>query len=268
MVTKMAVKDLRVSKPASGEGMEELTESIRQTGVQMPIVATSVGLVIDGRRRLKAAAALGLKTVPVFVSNDYDEVMAQAAKNREHGECFLPKDHYRCYEFYQDTYPVMTARRDKMRGLPPNERGKNPLTPARTLIRHALGLSDQDIQAAIQFVRIGADPTHPNHEYGRQILARMDDGMRGSAASGTLRRFRRRDDPRNIANADEQRVIIENALINMATACEALSRVEHLSPKLELSELEKWRGATSPIKGQIQKITNSIKRMIEEKNYE
>lgn len=269
MVTKMAVKDLHVSAPAKGDGMEELTDSIKRTGIKMPLVVNSLGLVIDGVRRFEAATTLGLKNVPVLVSNNYDEIMTQARLNREHGECFLTKDHYRVHQMYRDTLDIMISRRDQVRRLPNFKRAVHTnLVSSRKMLRLALGMADSDIQAAIQFVRLASDPTHPDHKYAQFILARMDEGMRGSSASNMLRDFRLRDDPRNIISADEQTTIIENALVSMATACEALARMEHLNPKLSMANLRRWGAALSPIKGRIQVTGNRIKSLIEEKTHE
>ncbi len=60
------------------EGLEELKASIKEKGILQPIVVrtTNAGFqVVAGERRLRAARALGLEAVPVFVKNVSDGEM-------------------------------------------------------------------------------------------------------------------------------------------------------------------------------------------------
>jgi ParB family chromosome partitioning protein len=57
------------------KSLAELTESIRQTGIIQPLVVRRAGdnfSLIAGERRLRAAKAAGLRTVPVVVREDVD----------------------------------------------------------------------------------------------------------------------------------------------------------------------------------------------------
>lgn len=265
MASKMAVKDLHSSAPAQEEGLEELTESIKKSGIQMPLVVNLAGLVIDGVRRLQVARNLGLTRVPVVVSNDYETTMEAMKKNREHGECFLVKDHHRVNQAFLDTQGQMTTRHLAVRLLTKHERGGR-MAPARDLLKDALGASGNLIQAATQFHRYAADPNFTYYEAAKDLLARMDAGMTGSMALQTFQAMRKREDPSNILDPAEQRSIVNNALVSLSAVCEALARVQHLSPEITTEELIKWRYALSPIKGQIQMTMNRIRNLIEEKN--
>jgi len=55
-----------------------MSDTIRQFGFRVPIVATSDGEVVDGHLRLKAARALGLKEVPVALADDLSDVQVKA----------------------------------------------------------------------------------------------------------------------------------------------------------------------------------------------
>lgn len=267
MASKMAVKDLHASAPAQEEGLEELTESIKKHGIKMPLVVNSIGLVFDGVRRLQAARNLGLTQVPVVVTQDFDATMDQMYENRKQGDCYLKKDHRRVFQAYVDVYGQMAARVALFKSLPYTERTKQPiLRKARDLLKLALNVSDSSIQAAVQFGTYAADPAHPLHEVGLDLTSRMDAGMSGSMALNTFTAMRRRGDPGKIMEADEQREIMNNALVTMSTLIETFARLEFLSPKLKRSELEAWRAAFKPFRGQIQKTTNSIRNLIEEKN--
>lgn len=268
MASKMAVKDLHSSAPAQEEGLEELTESIKKGGIKMPLVVESTGLVIDGVRRLQVARNLGLANVPVMVSNNYNITMEAMRRNREHGECFLPKNHRRVNQTFQDVYRQMSSRvMESKQRLRDQQTSDLTSIPARHLLREALGAADSLIQAATQFHRYADDPTHPYHEVAIEMLARMDAGMSGSMATNTFLAWRRRADPSNILDVVEQRSIMENAVINLAAVCETLGRIQHLSPGLGLAELEKWRAAFTPIKGQVQQTMNRLRILIEEKHH-
>jgi ParB/RepB/Spo0J family partition protein len=76
-------------------GMEELTESVREYGVRVPIRVrrNADGLLelIDGERRLRAALAAGVETVPAIMDTKLDDVEALVlAVTANSGKPFLP----------------------------------------------------------------------------------------------------------------------------------------------------------------------------------
>jgi ParB family chromosome partitioning protein len=69
---KIRRSGLRKSDPS----LDELTESIQETGILEPLLARKKGSfyeLLAGSRRLQAAEKAGLKTVPVIVMNVTDE---------------------------------------------------------------------------------------------------------------------------------------------------------------------------------------------------
>jgi hypothetical protein len=58
--------------------VDKMCESIRQFGFRVPIIARSDGEVCDGHLRLKAAAKLGLETVPVALADELSEAQIKA----------------------------------------------------------------------------------------------------------------------------------------------------------------------------------------------
>jgi ParB-like chromosome segregation protein Spo0J len=52
--------------------------SIREYGFKVPVLARSDGEVIDGHLRLKAAASLGMESVPVTLCDDWTEAQVKA----------------------------------------------------------------------------------------------------------------------------------------------------------------------------------------------
>jgi len=81
MILKVAVDKIKANplQPRSNfdhEGMEELTNSIKEHGILQPIILTSTENgyeLIAGERRLRAAQILGLKTVPAIIRDVKDQ---------------------------------------------------------------------------------------------------------------------------------------------------------------------------------------------------
>jgi hypothetical protein len=72
VVKNVSVESLRLHESVgivpemSLEEWEELLESIREKGIQVPVHALEDGRVLDGRHRLKAAKELGIKEIDVI----------------------------------------------------------------------------------------------------------------------------------------------------------------------------------------------------------
>lgn len=68
-------------KTFAEEGIAELAASIKQVGIIQPLIVRKLGSVYElvaGERRLRAAKAAGLSTVPVVVKQYTDQEVAQA----------------------------------------------------------------------------------------------------------------------------------------------------------------------------------------------
>ena len=77
---QIAVKDIDVPRGADPEGLAPLTDSIAKVGILQPLLVRSRGgrfELIAGARRLAAAVAAGLKTVPCLV-HDADDRRVRA----------------------------------------------------------------------------------------------------------------------------------------------------------------------------------------------
>lgn len=79
---KIKTNPLQPRKDFSGQAMNELTDSIKRHGIIQPlIVSKSNGdyELIAGERRLRAASAIGLKTVPVIVRDIKEQEKLEVA---------------------------------------------------------------------------------------------------------------------------------------------------------------------------------------------
>ncbi len=67
------------NNPRVNDGaVPRMVEAIKEFGFRIPIVAKSTGEVCDGHLRLKAALALGLKTVPVALADELTDAQVRA----------------------------------------------------------------------------------------------------------------------------------------------------------------------------------------------
>ncbi len=57
--------------------LTELTASIKEHGLRQPLQLNAQNILVDGHRRLKAAKAAGLTSVPYFVNNEVDKTTSQ-----------------------------------------------------------------------------------------------------------------------------------------------------------------------------------------------
>ena len=91
---KLPIRDILWSNPdwfrAEFEEPDALVKSIKESGLQVPVLLTSDLLVIDGARRIMAYVAMGRKEIPVRITNDWDEVVEHLAQTREAEASGLP----------------------------------------------------------------------------------------------------------------------------------------------------------------------------------
>ncbi len=79
--------------------LEELTASIKEHGVLVPLLVTKDNVLIAGHRRLKAAKAAGLKTVPVhMIECDSDAQLVENIQRKE----LTPIEEAQAYKIMRD----------------------------------------------------------------------------------------------------------------------------------------------------------------------
>ena len=85
-------------KVTEDESLDQLAESIRENGILSPVIVRPVEgtdeyEIISGHRRCRAAEMIGLKTVPVIVSDlSPDEAVIQMVDSNLHREHLLPSE--------------------------------------------------------------------------------------------------------------------------------------------------------------------------------
>ena len=63
--------------------LSDLTASIQTLGLLCPIVITSDGVLISGRRRLEAMRQLGHATVPVWIASEVSDKLRTLLEGRD-----------------------------------------------------------------------------------------------------------------------------------------------------------------------------------------
>src|SRR4029450_12113862 len=90
----MPIRDILWSNPEwfriSIGDVEPLSRSIREQGLQVPILLTEDLLVLDGARRIMAYMSMGRKEIPVVVTNDWDRVIGHLEHTRTAETSGLP----------------------------------------------------------------------------------------------------------------------------------------------------------------------------------
>lgn len=235
----------------------DLEKSIKEKGILRPLIVDPNALVIDGVRRLAVAKSLGFKDVPILVSNDYDQTMAEIALNRSHDECYLKPDFYRILRVFLDTYPQMIERGLKLRlrraGV--NPKVKLPRAPkARDLLMTAIGVGANDVQAATTVFRWAGDKTHPLHAIALEVKGKMDTGMSGAMALKTFHRLVHQVNSDDLRSLDDQREVLTNVATSVEVIKKHLDRIGTLHPKLSTEDLEHWTRDLAQGKGALMRI--------------
>lgn len=93
-LTRMPIRDILWSNPewfrVSIGDVEPLSRSIKEQGLQVPVLVTEDLLVLDGARRITAYLSMGRKEIPVLVTSDWDKVIEHLERTRAAEAAGLP----------------------------------------------------------------------------------------------------------------------------------------------------------------------------------
>lgn len=82
----MPIRDILWSNPewfrTNIGDVQPLVQSIKEHGLQVPILLTEDLLVLDGARRLTAYMSMGRKEIPVVITNNWDRVIGHLERTR------------------------------------------------------------------------------------------------------------------------------------------------------------------------------------------
>jgi ParB/RepB/Spo0J family partition protein len=136
------------------EAMERLVQSIKDNGIESPIIIRPDGTIIDGERRWKASQQAGLKEIPCIIT-DKTDILEQQLRS----DCLkegltvdeLDRAIYRYYDIYFRTTSEIIETRGGNKGY--------------ELVAKKIGKSDQRIRKAIDRFEFKRD----NAEFTKEI---------------------------------------------------------------------------------------------------
>ena len=112
-ISTVRIDDLDISDRWVTLNNEKLIASIKETGLQVPVLVDAVRFtVIDGGRRLAALRELGAETVEVVLSNDFDtsiKMINMAYETEPH--LIEPMNAPRAWDLVRSMYPQMRRRK-------------------------------------------------------------------------------------------------------------------------------------------------------------
>lgn len=221
--------------PPPVEELEPLIQSIRDTGLQVPIAIDSKSLLIDGLRRMEAMRALGHTVIEAVVISTQLELLDHLKRTRKHG--VHERDWLRtrrAYEIYRH-YAYLSGRSRSLA-----YRGRGDLTGAtystRDQVVGLLGLrSDAEVQAYVSNYKLlyagtpGAEEAIKRYEAG-------DVGPYG--AQSIIKTFTRKHG--TINNLAEQRAFLQQIRITMEALGHSLQEFGRLNPRLPQEEVDEY----------------------------
>lgn len=156
----------QVRKHFDEASLDGLAANIREVGLQQPLIVRREGdtlVVLDGERRLRACARLGMTEVPVVVDDEAPspvEVLLRQLSCDLQREDLTPVDRAEAVTQMMDVGSMTAARVSKSLGI-------SPASVSRTL--KVLNLS-ADLRAKVANGQISADAAY--------LLARIEDPTR------------------------------------------------------------------------------------------
>jgi ParB-like nuclease domain len=257
---KRAVADISLEEGVVRSDVSKLQASIKKSGVLRPILLNSAGNLIDGARRLLAARNLGMKEIPVIVSDDYELTTKEMIATAEHGDHAIPSDHHRIWRFELATRGQMYDRINKVRRQSVSER--NTLTPTRYLRGAALRVSAHNYNGSVQIMRRVYDLFDPHQAIAIKMMELMDQGK--TTGVGAWQRFQREVEAlseRYVRDPGTQKTVLDNALKSMLGAIRALDSINTMSPKLAYEDLDRWIRDFATVKGTLMILTRKLREV-------
>ncbi|HOX40487.1 MAG TPA: ParB N-terminal domain-containing protein [Candidatus Brocadiia bacterium] len=177
-ITSMPIRKLKlnswgdtVGPPLSDEDYEALKLSIRDTGVQIPLVVWAKGrtcTILSGANRLRVARELGMKTVPCLVRQFPDERAAKLfalTDNLARRQLNTGQRAYLAYQ-YQQLLSVGAGRRTDLEPLENSTK-----VDARQAAAEKAGVSSYSVSAMKTLIESGDDDLLQDVLSGRQSVS-------------------------------------------------------------------------------------------------
>lgn len=179
METTVPVDQVIVTRSLKpGDNLDELIESITESGLKNPILLNGNYILVDGLRRLRAAAAAGMKTIPATVTDDFTESVPNLAQAHNG----VPPHERRMYEIYELLRPQIQARFSAQRSMynrwkpPPGQPDRVAYSSRDELARALGGVAYSLITSATAVYRPKADLTKQQRRVVKEAQSKVDSG--------------------------------------------------------------------------------------------
>lgn len=227
------------------EGIDKLAADIRRHGVKEPILVIGrEDYVLDGVRRVAAMRKLGREHIPAYVSNNmFDVAIRMYETNAPEG--FSP---LRRVEIIRHVHALMGSRLDQSKANvrlatyiagQGNEKEVKPLLrqagTARTLL--VMASRGPNPYTRIQYLVPVIKSADAGNEFARELLSRYESGEIGLGQLYTLWKegIAR---PGDVLKAAEQREILTQAGLSIASAVYALQKLGPIHSSITGKELD------------------------------
>jgi len=220
----MPIRDILWSNPewfrVSLGDVQPLVQSIKEHGLQVPILVTEDLLVLDGARRITAYLAMGRKEIPVVVTSNWDRVIEHLERTRAAEASGLPFE-YMPWEDLDTQWrlgivPLYGAEKiaKMLKSVADKKKGKKPQPPpprgdvaVNSGLARAFAMDPsvvkglRDTFAALRGIEENYQPTDDQKKDLRMLIRQVEDKNSGGEFVGiyglrnVVREFRRGDIP-------------------------------------------------------------------------
>ena len=187
MIEVMKLGKLRTNRePSPLDDLTELEASLREEGLQVPLLVNGNFIVVDGVRRLAAIRRLGYKDAICQVTDDFNEAMENLAEGRK-SSLQKKQSPSRVYGQYALIAVMGHQMQMQARGVIPttgSRRGGNlrmaePLPSSRIRYTELMDIKPHTLQNIVTmynylFVQMGRD--NPKRKQFSEMLDRLDRG--------------------------------------------------------------------------------------------
>lgn len=245
-VRAVKVAGLQTDRPwPNDEGIDALAADIRRHGVKEPILVIGrEEYVLDGVRRVAAMRKLGRENIPAFVSDDMFDVAIRMYETHQ------PEDlsSRRRVEIVRHVHGLMgnrVAQANVAARLEAYLEEANKQNEVSVVLRQSGATRTLLLLAAraarpytrIQYLPPVIRAADHGDPYAQEMLARFENGELSVSAMGTAWK-ERNGRPGDITKAAEQREILTQAGLSIASAVYALQKLGAIHPSITAKELD------------------------------
>lgn len=219
------------------EDLGPLIESIRDTGLQVPVLVTDNDLLIDGLRRMEAMRSLGhtvIETVNVSTQVELLDHLELTHKHGVHERDWLRTR--RAYEIYQHFAKLSSKSRSlAYQGVKTSNLSGLKFGSRDRIVRLFELRSDSETQAYVSNYKMFYDD-QPGAE---EAIQRYESGEVGAYGAQAIIRnvVRRRGTINNLA---DQRAFLQQIRVTMEALGHSLQEFGRLNPRISQEEVSEY----------------------------